>query len=275
MGTSELTLGIDLSTTAAATAAVRIHWSAQGAPEVLVTRRLEPGALVDLVKRAREEDALVAVDVPFGWPLAWVDALAAYHASPQQAWRGAGSGSRAPGRGDALLWRRTDIAVHDEILRVTTDGKWPFSVATNMLGATAAYWAYVSGAATAHGRGFARDGSDGVIEVYPVGSLAMWGAWRRGRTVADVMDAFFAACRDAHILLSADIHRLCMEQVGVRGQAADAHIFDALVASLTSRAYQRGMTLPIPEHAREAARLEGWIHLPDSAKPLSSLVGSE
>jgi len=111
------TLGVDLASADANTAACVLDWSA-GVPRV---DQLEPGAVGDqlIVDLGRDAD-VIAIDAPFGWPVAFAALVAAYAA-----------GSPWPDeRPDpAALWfRETDRAA----MR-TAGGRPPLSVSSDRI----------------------------------------------------------------------------------------------------------------------------------------------
>src|SRR5207249_4409450 len=96
------TLGIDLSSQAAHTAACTLEWDAEGARVVGLAEGLDDAALVELAKHIDK----VGIDVPLGWPRRFVDAVRA-HASGQ-GWPQ--DYQHAVDR-DRMRFRATDLAV--------------------------------------------------------------------------------------------------------------------------------------------------------------------
>lgn len=252
MGTHRRVLGIDLSTNPRNTAGVVLDVKGATVRTELHTP-LKPDVLVELVRTEHARGSTVAVDVPFGWPTCFVDALEGYHRSRPEPWP-----SSSYGRPESILRRRTDVVVRERLAGVGVR-KSPISVAVDKLASTAAYWAALAGDATAGRSGYSRDGSDGVIEVYPAASLAMWGVWRRGRTALDVADRIF---EQLPLAKTDGVRRGALEHLSVGDRAGDGHIFDALAGALTALAYVRGGTIPIEQVDVSLAQVEGWIHLP-------------
>ena len=137
------TLGIDLASQPEDTAACVVEWRPRR-PRVLSAAeflksdgRLDDPRLLKLMLHS--SIARVAIDAPFGWPIEFVDAIAAWR--DRQEWR------IAPADPDneqaKLVLRETDRHVH-EVTGLPTDpdaairkGKWPLSVSTDKLGITA------------------------------------------------------------------------------------------------------------------------------------------
>lgn len=195
---------------------------------------------------------MVAVDAPFGWPRACARAVAAYAAG--EPW----PASKPPG-----LWsRRTD-----EAAKARTGGRLPLSVSSDRIARPAERAARLL---TLLGQGgpAARDGSDGVLEVYPAGARRLWQVpaadYKRavGRGMREAMrDRVVSA---VGIVVSADQIELLAET---------DHALDALVAALVGHAFERGWAAgPETPEDREAAHSEGWIWLPTC--PLEALAAS-
>ena len=234
-----LTLGVDLATKDARTALCLIRWG-DGPPslEHLVARDVSDGMI-----RAFASDAdVVAIDAPFGWPIPFVDAVGAYAA-----------GSPWPRQRPGGLWlRRTDLVVQAAI-----GGRFPLSVSSDRIARPAERAARLLTLLGQAERPAARDGSDGVIEVYPAGALRHWGIHVEGYKDPAAMN-LRAQIRDA--LISATGLRLSDdEHVAL---AATDHALDALVASLVGRAFGIDGTHRPEGPDIAIARREGWIYLP-------------
>jgi len=231
------TLGVDLAAGDRDTAVCRVDWSG----ERPVLERLWVGASDDDIVRLREHAEVVAIDAPFGWPRAFARAVAAYAAgAPWPA-------SKPPG-----LWsRRTDEAAR------TRTGRPPLSVSSDRIARPAERAARLL---TLLGQGApaARDGFDGVLEVYPAGALRLWqvpAAGSKGPLGRGLREAMRDRVVSAvGIVVSADRIELLAET---------DHALDALVAALVGRAFKRGWAAgPETPEDREAAQSEGWIWLP-------------
>jgi predicted nuclease with RNAse H fold len=187
----------------------------------------------------------VAIDAPFGWPRAFVEALLAHRRF--EAWPAPDDGPPETFRA-TLSFRATD--------RVTMHTRRPLSVSTDKLGVTAMRCAHLLHRWSALGHAVDRAGAGRFVEVYPAGALVRWGFDVKGyKDSASALEALFAAVTEAAppLELSAADRALC-------SRSDDA--LDALVAALVARAAQLGLTDLPPQAVREQAEEEGWIHLP-------------
>ena len=235
-----LTAGVDLASQDEKTALCVMKW-AKGRATV---RELRVGVsdsdIVDCVLRVRK----LGLDVPLGWPSAFVDALAqhgaggpwpaAYHHEANQEYR----------------LRATDRFVHERI-----GGNPPLSVSTDRIAIPAMRAAAVLSQLPDP---VARDGSGVVVEVYPAAALRMWDLASRGYKGKDHQgrrhDLVTALLTASPWLDLDDEHlRLCHEH-------DDA--LDAVVAALIARAVVVRQVENIPLKSREVATREGWIALP-------------
>lgn len=239
------TLGIDLSADPARTAACLISWreGSVGRVEFLLAGSEDATRLGDdgLVEMITEAD-LSGIDAPFGWPVAFVEAVRTW--SDRKTW------SAGPDL-TALRYRSTDLRVPGP--------RRPLSVSTDLIGVTAMRCAAILDAL---GPDLDRSGMAGpAIEVYPAAALRSWGLTATGykggarsevrrRLVADLVERLSGVCE-----VGEEVSSLCE-------RSHDA--LDSLVASLAVRARMRGLTA-VPSDASEAAlaRVEGWIHVPE------------
>ncbi|MGW3507271.1 DUF429 domain-containing protein [Streptomyces sp. NPDC000994] len=231
------TLGIDLSASPPRTAAVLIDWSAAGAVAGPPILGCTDEQLLDLISGLEEEDQ-AGVDCPFGWPTAFVAAMAA-HAAPHPTW----PGRDADGADDlrALRYRRTDLIVAGHAPR------HPLSVSFDRLGAVAARWARLQAVLAHRGHPVDRMGTGRVAEVYPAAARMQWGL--RLGTVDE---------------LEAAASWLRMPEAARRAYAASRDAYDALIAALVAKAIRSRLTTwPTADDAR-LAQIEGWIHVPGS-----------
>ena len=241
------TAGIDLATEASRTGVCRIEWGEDGAsvsiPDITATDQY----LLALIESADN----TGIDAPFGWPVKYLRAI-----------DGWSSGSRWTADVDTaaarshLALRETDRAAWEVV------GRPPLSVSTDKIGLTAMRCAsLLSGLGQRIGRPVDRvAGEDQVVEVWPAGSLAVWGLpSRRYKTKAES---------------SLELRRAILEQVTLRFQLrvdvptwerllADHDTLDALICAVTARLALEGRTVAAPPEASEAVRIEGWLHLPD------------
>jgi hypothetical protein len=94
------------------------------------------------------------------------------------------------------------------------------------------------------------------FEVYPAGTLSMWGISRDGYKGKTAMGL---AAR-TRILTAM---RTAMPWLEVTEEYARSDDFlDSFIASLTARAAAQGFTMPPEASQSLAASREGWIHLP-------------
>ncbi len=241
---SVLTFGVDLASEAKRTAGCLVDW--RDHPVVVdVIRPLSDDAIV---RWARDpEVAATAIDAPFGWPRAFVDAVAQY-----------GLGGSFPDSDGDLWLRTTDHAV------IATVARRPLSVSGDRIAYPAVRAARLL-SRLGPGRPARRDGSDSIIEVYPAAALVQWeiGAGRYKQP-----DAFEAR----RMLLSSLDQALLGLDVGTHGEAlvASHDAMDALVAALVARAYMLDQVRRPTTAQGEDAALEGWIWLPD--RPIRCLL---
>jgi hypothetical protein len=235
------TLGIDLASQPVGTAACRILWADRVARIEAVEELVDDDRLRELL--ADPAIARVGMDVPLGWPDAFVRALELHRdrrdwpdSSPRE-----------------LTHRATDRWLINH-LRI-----YPLSVSTDRI-------AYPAMRAAALTGGMARDGTDRLVEVYPAAALNVWSLqyqrYKRSTGRAVLSDIIRSLRRQAPWLV-AD------ERVWKTIHASD-HAFDAVIAALIARAHARALCHPIPDDDRDAATREGWIHVPSS--PLDLLL---
>jgi hypothetical protein len=242
------TLGIDLAAQPRQTGACRIDWDGEGRAVAHIS-----GVLLDddaLVGMAREAD-VVGIDVPLGWPDRFVTAVREFH--DRGAWPDGleETAGRVP-----LRYRRTDLHVF------AATGVRPLSVSSDLI----AVCAFRAAGLQARLGMPARDGSGALVEVYPAGALRVWGlpasrykGPKGAAARAMLVESLLAGC--PWLALSEDDIARCRRR---------DHDLDALVAALVARAAALGLThRPTDPVDADAARREGWIHLP--AVPLASL----
>jgi Protein of unknown function (DUF429) len=101
----------------------------------------------------------VGVDVPFGWPEAFVHAILSHHSG--RSWPAVPL--------TALRFRETDRFVRDQV------GQWPLSVSSEKIGVTAMRAAGLLSRLAARGEPVDRIGRGRWVEVYPAAALRRWG----------------------------------------------------------------------------------------------------
>lgn len=245
------TVGVDLAAGAPGTALAEIVWA--GASAVLT--RLEIGIQdADIVASVTSGEAWLGVDCPLGWPDAFADFVRAHHAGVEP--------SLGPVRGDAewrrpLVYRHTDHVVRERI------GRWPLSVSTDRLGVTALRGAGLLARLAEAGFPVDRAAEGRLFEVYPGGSLRLWGFDTTGYRVD--------ATRRA-ILLDSLRERAPWLDLGAFGPlaVAKADAFDAVIAALSTRAGALRLFEPVASGMLAVARREGWVVLPEG--PIQALI---
>jgi len=241
------TLGIDLAASPARTAACTIFWTDSS---VIGEIHSAPIYDEDLLSLMRSADR-VGIDCPLGWPVAFVDALTAHQAGG--AWPGRGASDPVAYR-RRLTYRRTD-----EVVAAT--GSRPLSVSTDRIGVVALRCAMLLDAFELPQAGAApdRSGASVVAEVYPAAAMRRWGMRAAGYKSSVVRDAVL----DGLVAnLSAAAPWLSLTDEGWALCRRSDHAFDAVIASLVTRAVARGRTAGPTEDDRALAEIEGWIHVP-------------
>jgi predicted nuclease with RNAse H fold len=235
------TLGVDLASAATNTAACVLDWD-RSRPRLLsmIGRDVDDTTIVELARGAN----VTGIDAPFGWPRPFVDAIAAYAA-----------GTRWPRQKPEGLWlRRTD-----ERAIAVAGGRAPLSVSSDRIARPAERAARLLTLLGSDDQAVARDGSDGVIEVYPAGALRCWGIRSDGYKRSDGAGA--AARR---LIFDTILDELTIETAASDREAlvATDHAIDALVASLVARAFEIGAIVRPRDEDRSIAAVEGWLFLP-------------
>jgi predicted nuclease with RNAse H fold len=236
-----ITLGIDLSSQAVHTALCVVDWSTGRARLASLTASgVSDEFIVEMMGAADK----VGIDVPFGWPIAFADAV----------WRHSTDGSwpatyeHAENR--ALRLRRTDLRVRETL------GLTPLSVSTDRIALPAMRAAALLSHLADRGP---LDGSGLVVEAYPAAALKRWNFASRRYKRKENLDARRLLVRDV-LAASAGWLDVEEEQVGMFCSSDDA--FDALIAAFVARATGTGLVEPIPAPDRPAALREGWIAIP-------------
>lgn len=240
------TLGVDLAAAAKKTAVAVIEWGEGSARLVHLALEVDDHEIVDLFGVTD----MTGIDCPVGWPEALIPFLTGHQnfdAGPVLAHDGI-AGRRL------LAYRDTDrfVTAHTGLI--------PLSVSADRLAHPAMRCAVIQAKIAGLHGAQARDGSGQLAEVYPAASLKLWGLNARGykgrgSTEAERLSVLLANLREQAPWLDLAGHQ---ERL-----AGSDDLFDAVIASLTARAAAVGRTLrPDKAHA-EAARSEGWIHLPE------------
>ena len=157
------TLGIDLAAAPARTAGCAISWRDGAARGEVYPPPLDDDELLCLMRDADR----VGIDCPLGWPVEFVDAMAAHR-----------NGGAWPGRGatDPIAYRRRLVYRRtDEI--TAASGTRPLSVSTDRIGVVALRCALLIDAfePPSPTNGPDRSGAGVVVEVYPAAAMRRWG----------------------------------------------------------------------------------------------------
>jgi predicted nuclease with RNAse H fold len=245
-----LTVGLDLAAEAGNTALARLDWHDGGCSVRGVELAGEDEMIVDALLTADK----AGIDCPLGWPVPFVEFVAA-HRSGHVA---VPAGARGRDWRRDLALRLTDRVVHERT------GLTPLSVSADRIGHAAMRCAALLSCLARAGRPVDRCGTGVVVEVYPAASLRLWGlphrGYKRPNDLAALGRLVDGLRRAAPWLDLGRYDSLCR-------RSHDAT--DAVIAALTARAVFRGLaTTPRPDEV-ETARSEGWIALPTS--PLDDL----
>ena len=236
-GSTTTTVGVDVASQPAGTAACRVHWQRDRAVIDAVEADLDDQRLVVVLTQPA---ARVGLDVPLGWPDGFVGAVSRHHL-------GQPFGEVALAR---LVRRETDIWVWEQTKQL------PLSVTTDRIAYPAMRVARLldqlpDGAID-------RSGSGRFVEVYPAAALRVWELRHRsykrqaGRPLlATLLEDLRGRCPWLHA-----------DEATWAAVGRTDHAFDALIGALVARAHQRGLCHPIPVGLREAAAREGWIAVP-------------
>jgi len=234
MAEATITVGVDFAASPRNTAACEVRWYDGHAVVERVVATVDDVAFLSLLE-ALPGDGRLGVDCPLGWPVAFVRALGAHQGHAP--WPARGCADRTE-----LLWRATDGWTRQR------GGRWPLSVSTDRIGVTALRAAYLLDRWEAVGGTVDRSGVTGpVLEVYPAMARRLWGMGRV-RSVDEV---------------EAELPIRFADPAAREACTSSEHVFDALVSALVARAAALGRTDVPPDDLREAAEVEGWIHLPN------------
>jgi len=258
------TVGIDLASQAAGTAVCAIEWD--GRPTVVALMR----GVIDETSKTPLDDKMIAsvmrtdhgavpadvtkiaIDAPFGWPSAFVDALAG-----RDPWPGAGAGVNP-----ALIRRRTDHWI------TNVAEKTPLSVSTDRIAYPAMRLAglFQHLAEMQPDTVVDRTGRTGrFCEAYPDPSIRALGLWPddikarasyKGNKGQEIRRAIMGR-------LQTEAPWLAITSTQVEGCVASDDLLDALICALVARAVEiTGYVHEIPVEDELVARREGWIQLP-------------
>jgi predicted nuclease with RNAse H fold len=240
-----LTAGVDLAAEPRGTAVAVLAWE-RGSARLI---RLQTGVDDDAIVGVAADVDRLGVDCALGWPDPFVRFVTA-HAD--------GTARLGPELDGGMDWRRTLAHRATDVAARERTGRWPLSVSTDRLGLTAMRCAALVARLAAAGHDVDRSGSGFLAEVYPGASLRLWGFDTTGYRVGrQVRAALLARLGDACPWLDLDGHEEAM--------TASCDAFDAVVASLATRAVALGRADEAPAELLDVARREGWIRLPTCA----------
>lgn len=197
---------------------------------------------------------VVAVDVPFGWPKPFIDALQAHEI-----------GVAFDRDRSRYMYRYTDLWVTNQLpglIQADAAPPRPLSVAADKLGVAAMVGTIFLDNVEDGFDLLPRSGgvSPAMIEVYPALSLWAWALPRAGYRGTDngaraVRGSLLGKLREAFGFDAS-------EQITATLIEVD-HCFDALVAALTGQEYAHRNTFDPPDSLdHDVLRVEGWIRCP-------------
>lgn len=275
-GPSALTVGVDLAKGDANTAICTIRWEeGRALVEALVVGADDHAVLA----AARAPNvAAIALDAPFGWPVAMVSAVSS--------WRLGGRWAKPSDK--AFRLRRTDVVTAVQTREAASRHKpigvepaVPLSVSADKIAMVA--WRCCGlldelaqeGATIVTdslGVTFPADGARRVVEAYPAAALAVWGVPRagykgEGGAAEHVRERVLAtverSCTGTCFRWASDLRERCVKT---------DHALDAFVCALVARAATLGLVDLVPSEDVTSARAEGWIAVPDQTS-LTRLSG--
>lgn len=236
-------VGIDLAADPRRTG---IAWLRETGQNVVV-EDVRVGADDDEIVSAITGSRKTGVDVPFGWPRAFVELVQAHRIAALAPPPGTGPEWRRE-----VLFRATDLEVRRRVRKV------PLSVASDRIAYPAIRWAGIAARLREQGFPISPDGHSIACEVYPGGALAAWqlGMHRYKGTKG-------AASRPSLIeQLSARLPWL--DWAGHRDACADDdNALDAVISAVVARDVDLGLATPPPPELADLAAEEGWIWLPE------------
>jgi hypothetical protein len=263
-----ITVGIDLASDSdpGRTAVCRIRWT-RGRAEILSAECCTRAQRCDrdFVRRLATDADHVGIDVPLGWPDAFVKALDDHRRG--QSWATTGTDDLS------LRLRRTDHHTAKYVKEQTGKSCNPLSVSSSWIAIPAMQ---ASRLLSGLGSDLDRSGQSGkIVEVYPKAALMLWfctstespGEPRQafaierykddgetGHEVRSKIVDHLVEMSGGRLVVADDVRKNC--------QTKDDPL-DALIAALVARANAVRQCADIPPDVDQAqARSEGWIALP-------------
>jgi hypothetical protein len=268
--------GVDWASEAKSRALVVLKYDA-ASTTITVCKALSPLPTTEVVTVCNNAStAVVAVDIPFGWPRRFTEFVSKW--CPKSSKK-----QRPPPASRDFRYRITDLVVHDSL------GKWPLSVSSDRIALGARAWTQVcvENALGARidltGEGSVTS-SPRIIEVYPAATLAALA----GAKVSIAIEGYKADDEVRRRLLQALCQRFrvrfsnSVQLDHLVAVGDDSDLADAFIAALTGLIYLHNSTLvdgndkaPTAgpelyrweirrpdEKERKAAQEEGWIFYP-------------
>jgi len=251
------TLGVDLAASPAKTGVAWLEWT-NGSARV---SDLHVGASDSELLAAMSAATKTGIDCPLGWPREFVKFVVKHENDHVIVEPGLAENWRR-----RLSYRETDLHVKSAV-----PGIQGLSVSSDRIGVTTMRCAALLSGLAERGKPVRRTGSGPVAEVYPAASLVRWGFSHKGYKGSKPTAHAQRNELVEHLLERAPWLDLGSHELECR-KSDDA--LDAVLASMTARAAAIGLTEAIPEQAREAAEVEGWIALPEEGTTLTQLAAS-
>ena len=238
-------IGIDLAADPKRTGLARLR--DEGAKVVVEDVRvgIDDDAIVSAAMRSRK----TGVDVPFGWPRAFLELVEAHRTATLPP-----PPSTGPEWRREVLFRTTDLEVRRRV------GKTPLSVAADKIAYPAIRWAGIAARLQEQGVPVPPDGHGIACEVYPGAALVVWQL--AGHTYKGTKGAISRS-----VLVDQLSTRLpWLDWAGHRDACVDDdNALDAVIAAVVARDVDRGRAVPPSPELEDLAAEEGWIWLPEGS----------
>lgn len=243
------TVGIDLAVRPARTGVCLATWSGSSV-SVRFPKATDDSGLLALLGGTCER---VAIDVPLGWPVDFVESVNHYMSGTDAGWPADPWSAERDWTSSYFRLRETDqhVALVGQLR--------PLSVSADKLGATAMKAAWLLSAARAQGVRVDRSGVSGrILEAYPAAAAYAWGLSIGGykNKTATKIKEIMPGIRQNLTAVAGGL------QVSGLEDMTNEHHVDALLCAFVARAAALGQTAGPPAEHIERAQLEGWIHVP-------------